>query len=110
MGIILSYFNNKHKCIKCYKKILGCEFNNLCKTCYFNEFNLSYVDSLVEFSYYDDYDIYYGNSGIYYGNSGIESLVPISLEMAILAPELAPELENHLMMSEAALIPILRLD
>ena len=107
MGIILSYFNNKHKCIKCYKKILGCEFNNLCKTCYFNEFNLSYVDSLLEFSYYDDYDIYYGNSGI-------ESLVPISLEMAILDPELdpelAPELENHLIMSEAALMPILRLD
>ena len=121
MGIIISYFINRSVCIKCYKKIPNLHFDKICSTCYFAEsLELSSTESL-ELSYWTIVD---DKQSLLEMSDFLPKLLdytesPKSLETSdILAESSITEtvpptpsellLENHLIMSEAALTPNLR--
>ena len=129
MGIIISYFINRSICIKCNKKILNLHFDKICSTCYFAEIlELPSADMLelssVEIIELSEWSIVADKQSLlempdFLPNllNYIESPKPVETS-DILAessitetvPSTPPELllENHLIMSEAALTPNLR--
>ena len=129
MGIIISYFINRSVCIKCYKKIPNLHFDKICSTCYFAEIlELPSAEILelpsAEIIELSEWSIVADKQSLlempdFLPNllNYIESPKPVETS-DILAessitetvPSTTPELllENHLIMSEAALTPNLR--
>ena len=129
MGIIISYFINRSVCIKCYKKIPNLHFDKICSTCYFAEIlelssaeilELSSADiielsewsivadkqSLLEMPDFLPNLLNYTESPKPVETSDILTESSITETVPSTTPEIL--LENHLIMSEAALTPNLR--
>ena len=129
MGIIISYFINRSVCIKCYKKIPNLHFDKICSTCYFAEILELSSAKIIELSSAEiielsEWSIVADKQSLlempdFLPNllNYIESPKPVETsdiltESSITetVPSTTPELllENHLIMSEAALTPNLR--